>query len=284
MRKTSAQASCQVLDPRSLGRPVHLLGSFAAQMRQDLATLLRERFNRRYHARFEVRDVRIAAAPAAELDRRWLVYGAPEGRLGFSLDRSLLLCFLGYRYGIPSSATRPAERETSTEERLAMLLGRELTGVICDRIRSLSAAAGDPGASAPLNFQEVTAGAPAEDSWLFEADIAEGQRDVQGTLRVLLHEPWSARLIKGIAHTRPQPAAPAARPPKSFSSQLKITLNARLLEKDITIGTLCDLKVGDVLPVSLGASEVLAGDSPLFRAALGEHQGKLWLTGFEDVE
>jgi flagellar motor switch protein FliM len=65
---------------------------------------------------------------------------------------------------------------------------------------------------------------------------------------------------------------------------LQLTLVARLLEKQMPLGSLLDTRIGDVIPVSLGTSDVLVGDSRLFTASITEHKGKLCLTAFEDVE
>ncbi len=67
-------------------------------------------------------------------------------------------------------------------------------------------------------------------------------------------------------------------------ARLQLTMNARLIEKPIDLGTLLDLRVGDVIPVTVASTDVLIGDSRLFTASLAEHKGKLCLTCFEDVE
>ena len=79
---------------------------------------------------------------------------------------------------------------------------------------------------------------------------------------------------------QPQSATPQAPLP----NRLPLTLQARLLEQELPLGTLLDLHVGDVLPVRLGLADVLVDDSRLFKAAVAEHQGKLCLTSFEDAE
>ena len=58
MKATPQQNSA--LDPRTLGRPVHLLGKFTALLRHDLAERLRTSLNRRYRAHFEIAEVAVA--------------------------------------------------------------------------------------------------------------------------------------------------------------------------------------------------------------------------------
>jgi flagellar motor switch protein FliM len=52
----------------------------------------------------------------------------------------------------------------------------------------------------------------------------------------------------------------------------------------VPLGSLLDLKVGTILPISLGVASVQIDNSPLFSAQVAEHKGKLCLTSFEDLE
>jgi flagellar motor switch protein FliM len=61
-------------------------------------------------------------------------------------------------------------------------------------------------------------------------------------------------------------------------------LEGCLVSKEITLGTLFGLQVGDVIPVSVGRADVVLDNSRLFTAAVAEHKGKLCLTSFEDAE
>jgi flagellar motor switch protein FliM len=305
MTKPATAGNFQILDPRTLGRPVHLLGGFTEQIRGDLTALLRDRLNRRYQASFEIVAITLSAAAAAHAAVRWMPYTSAAGRMGFAIDRSLLLCILGYRYGVPdlrvvSTENEPsqpraeetkvwAERETTTEERLAQMLGRALVTTVGQRVQALGRQNDDmpqPLPAAPL-FKETTASVPVQGGWVLEARVVERARKADGSLRILLDEPWSTSLLQGLAPMSKRTAQPAGAKPggaQSVGAQLQVTLTARLLEKQLTVGTLLDMSPGDVIPISLGASDVLIGDSRLFRAAVAEHQGKLWLTSFESVE
>jgi flagellar motor switch protein FliM len=122
---------------------------------------------------------------------------------------------------------------------------------------------------------------------VLEVNIVERARKTEGALRILLDEAWSNSLLQALAPVRKRAAHPTGGNPvtaKSIGAQLQVTLIARLLEKRVTVGTLLDMRPGDVIPVSLRTSDVLIGDSRLFRAAVAEHRGKLWLTSFENVE
>jgi flagellar motor switch protein FliM len=290
----------QVLDPRTMGRPVHLLGRFTGQAREDLSELFHTRLNRRYRARFEIQEVTLEAGAAPQDSRRWLTFGAGAGRINFALDRSVLLCILGYRYGIHANAV-PAEPdtpgdefvdepETATEERLAARLGLQLVTATARCINSLQPESLQAGAAAADEFaaDEFTeaASAPLNGAWTLQVKIVEHARKIEGSLWLRLEEGWIVRLLRGLAPVRERGkvqknGAAAAQP---LPARLQLTLVARLLRKEMTLGALLDLRIGDVIPITLGTTDVLIGDSRLFTASVAEHKGKLCLTSFEDME
>jgi len=98
-----------VLDPGTLGRPMHLLGGFTSALKSALAESFRTGLNRRHGAGYRVDDVglgRHAAVPPG----RWFATETPVGRIAFAMDRALLLSVLDYRYGAPvrAAADTPA--------------------------------------------------------------------------------------------------------------------------------------------------------------------------------
>ncbi len=107
VRKAGKQSSARaytVIDPRTMGRPVHLLGGFANHLRDDVMDYLRTRINRRYNAGFQIDAVSFTAA-APDDSRRWLTYCADDGsRCGTpkacATDRQRPRCRgIGYRGG-----------------------------------------------------------------------------------------------------------------------------------------------------------------------------------------
>src|SRR5665647_3687250 len=127
----------QVLDPTLLGRPIHLLPIFAAQLRDDLEHALRLPMNRRYWGGFQVGEVRFSRTDCGDSTVRWLRVAAPAGEIGLALERSLLLSVLNFRYGRDEAAVpedQSTVRVTATEERLAVTLARQLAGTLAHRI------------------------------------------------------------------------------------------------------------------------------------------------------
>jgi flagellar motor switch protein FliM len=283
-----APAEHRRLDPRTLGRPVHLLHHFVGPFRDDLAEVFRTTLNRRYRASFAVGEVSLDRLSAVPERCRWRSHADQLGRIGFAIERQLLLCILDYRYGAsaPSGVSIAGQtcsepRETATEERLAAMLGRQLVGALAERIEWLPAMA----ASQPCQhvFTETPATPPRAGIWAIRAIVSEASRGVEGALWFTLDEAWMQRLLTRLTPSR-EPAAGRPGRAAPLASQLQLTLTARLLEKEVPLGQLLDMRVGDLIPVRLGLTDVLVDDSRIFTARVAEHQGKLCLTAFTNVE
>lgn len=268
-----------VLDPCTLGRPVHLLGAFTALLQADLAAYLRTEFNRRYRAAFEVTGLTFERRPLTPLPARWLGYTTTTGCVGFGLDRTLLLALLAYRYGQPGGADLHAPvRETATEERLAGTLGQRLLRLLAGRIDAgLQPAAG----AADETFKPLPNAATGP--WTVQVDVHESQLDLRARLWFCLDDAWMARLLRRLAPVRER-TSEAGTPSGPLAARLQLTLAGRLLQKELPLGELMQLRSGDVIPISLGPTDVLVDDSRLFTATVAEHKGKLCLTSFEPVE
>lgn len=279
-----------VIDPRTMGRPVHLLGGVANQLRDDVTDFLRARINRRYKASFQIDAVSFTAAPADS--QRWLTYSADDGHIQFWIDRPLLLCLLRYRYGsvMPggtASDSMPAtaildEPETATEERLGTMLGRQLAELAVRRIESLQREQAETPAA--VSFVDAAIHSASDGDWLLSLKLSETRHGVSGNLLLKISGVWMNRLLHALTPNRERSIQKQLAATKPFPARLQLTLRARLLEKEVTLGTLLDLQPGHVLPISLGDADILIGDSRLFTASVAEHHGKLCLTALTDVD
>src|SRR6185369_440499 len=101
--RTWASRSAASLDPRQLGKPIHLLPLFAAQLKEELSRSLRTDLNRRYRSAFRVANVSIARVEEAAPAGRWSAFASTVGTIHCRLDREILLAVLGYRYGVPAA-------------------------------------------------------------------------------------------------------------------------------------------------------------------------------------
>jgi flagellar motor switch protein FliM len=306
--KTDPSTQFQVIDSCLLGRPVHLLHLFAAQFREDLAAAMRLPMSRRYWGGFEVEAVSFdrAGAGAEPCKGRWLSFSAVASRIGFSIERGVLLGVLNHRYGRSASplpaadpdagmtdrATEPAPepklaassvRVTATEERLAVLLGQQLSGALTARVRANLAAAGQPVPQAPDPMRVIPGAVPGKGAWIICVDVRDPGDGAQGRLWFALDKPMMADVLHGLLPERKQ-AGKTLRGARPLASQLHLKLDGRLVSKQVHLGALFELQVGDIIPISLSRTEVMLEESLLFTAAVSEHKGKLCLTSFADAD
>lgn len=290
MTRTSAPTTYQVLDPHTLGRPIHALREFTTQFRDDLAEAFRAGLNRRYRAQFQVGEVTITPAISRLPAAQWQLHACEVGRIGFAIDRRLLLSVLAYRYGLgqnmvfaASSTPDSLPAETATEDRLRAALGRQFIQLLADRLEAGHRGEGDEPATVAHEFKTINQAPVARGAWVVTAQIEETAHAMTGSLMFTLDEAWMDRLLHNNAPRRekvsdgPTSAAP-------LPTRLQLILVARLLQKEMQLGELLNIKVGDVIPISLSDADVLIDDSRLFTATVAEHKGKLCLTAFSDIE
>jgi len=204
----------------------------------------------------------------------------------------VLLAVLNYRYGRAKSnaaADDAAVKVTATEERLAVVLGQQLAGTLAGRIESnlpnLPAAA--PKEGEDDGFKPAGGGLPLKGGWVLSVTVSdpdsEGGQPLSGRFLFALDKNLMASVLRGLQPER-EPARRAGRHQAPLGARLQVGLQGRLVSKEMELGNLFDLRIGDVIPISMHRAEVLLDDSRLFTAAVSEHKGKLCLTSFEDVE
>lgn len=301
----------QVLDPCLLGRPVHLLPAFATRLAEALGAAMASPGGRRYWGAYRLESLAFERAPD-DRSLRWLGVGGAYGVAAVAFERSMLLGLLEGRYARRTQGPNAApqrdpniERVTATEERLAATLAQQVATLVDERIAEGLAAAGaavsaaTATAAAPrlakAGASIVPASAPGKSGWVIRGVLRAqyGRRETdepglaapEGRLWIGLDHGLMAHVLQGLMAERngARGAGPRmAREP--LAAHLQVKLEGRLVSKEVTLAALFGLKVGDVIPVSVGRADVLLDDSRLFTAAVAEHKGKLCLTSFEDAE
>ncbi len=283
---------------------MHLLPIFAAQLRDDLTQSMRLNMHRRYWGGFQVEDVQFSRIDSATApSSRWLSFAAPAGQIAFSLERKVLLSVLNYRYSSGAKSDSVAEvdeaavRVTATEERLAVVLGQQLAGILAGRIEAnLPETNLAPGARLPsgaaaaaeepvedYGFKPTTGAHPAKGAWVIVVTLAGATSGVTaGRFWFALDKQLMAGVLRGLLRDRD--GAKKRKPAGPLAQRLHLGITGRLASKEVMLGSLYDLQVGDIIPISLHRADVLLEDSRLFTAAVTEHKGKLCLTSFEDAE
>lgn len=306
----------QVLDPCLLGRPVHLLPAFANRLAETLGGAVASPAGRRYWGAWRLAGLSFERAPD-ERGLRWLGVNGPYGMAAVAFERGLLLGLLEGRYArnAPVSAGRDpgTERVTATEERLAATLAQQLAGLLDVRVAEGLAAAGAEatpvsGAGAG-RAAVVAASAPGKAEWVLRVVlrapygapapvvVADGETPAEdapaapvavpasqdGQIWIALDHALMAHVLQGLMADKSGGRGPRM-PGEPLASTLNVRLDGRLVSKEVTLAALFALKVGDVIPVSVGRADVLLDEARLFTAAVAEHKGKLCLTSFEDAE
>ncbi|TXF99267.1 FliM/FliN family flagellar motor switch protein [Massilia arenae] len=295
----------QVLDPCLLGRPVHLLPAFATRLAEALGAAMASPGGRRYWGVYRLESLAFERAPD-DRSLRWLGLGGPYGLAAVAFERSLLLGLLEGRYARRTQGPNAApqrdpgvERVTATEERLAATLAQQVATLVDERIAEGLTAAGAASPAAPqlakAGASIVPASAPGKAGWVIRAVLRAqyGRRESdepglvapEGRLWIGLDHGLMAHVLQGLMAERNGARGAGARMAREpLASHLQVKLEGRLVSKEVTLAALFGLKVGDVIPVSVGRADVLLDDSRLFTAAVAEHKGKLCLTSFEDAE
>ncbi|MQA17896.1 hypothetical protein GEV01_00055 [Rugamonas sp. FT103W] len=272
---------------------MHLLHIFAAQLRDDLSQSMRLNMNRRYWGGFQVEDVAFSRLEGHESRSRWLSFAAPAGQIAFSLERKVLLSVLNYRYGSgkadAAALDENAVRVTATEERLAVVLGQQLAGTLAGRIElnlpvldKPAPAEGEP--EVDSEFKPAPGSHPPKGSWIITVTLADIASGATGQYWFALDKVLMASVLRGLLRDRDSGNGKKGKAAAPLAQRLQVGLVGRLASKEIALGSLYDLQVGDVIPISLNRADVLLEDSRLFTAAVTEHKGKLCLTSFEDAE
>ena len=272
----------QVLDPCLLGRPVHLLPQFAARFQEDLDAAM-QGSARRYWAGWRLETVEFGRVPQ-ENSLRWMAVLGALGTVAVTFERGLLLTLLERRYGGRSAGATQrdpqTERVTATEERLGVVLTQQMVDLLYARVAANVAMEVAP---RPVQANAVVASAmPGESNWALRVHVRDNN-DNTGQFWIAPDQQLMAAILGTLRPENTRQAATRG-PAEPLATKVQVKLDGRLVSKEITLGALFDLQVGDVIPVNVGRADVLLDDARLFTAAVAEHKGKLCLTSFEDAE
>lgn len=276
-----------VIDTCELGRPVHVLDRFCEILHADLATALESLFATRAGPGFQLGRIHHSRRVQPHKPLRWFLFNTAAGRLGFSIDRPAALALLTRRLGMSNGSPLEQETlqrsETATEQRLAAQVGRCLVQRLSARLVSgLQERAADTAPAVP-DAERHGFGSPTDAQALFlGCDLLDAQGHPMGRLNWVLEDSALDALLRALAPPRRKPAKKPI-DPTTLRRQLPMLLDVRLLEKPLSLGDVMALRPGSVLPVDLGLATVRIQDSPVFKASVVEHSGKLCLTSLQEV-
>ncbi len=274
--------SALVLDPCTLGRPYHLLDEVLQDIKRRIDHTFHERFNLRRGANFVTSHITIAAMLPRDAGG-WRTYACSQGQVAVRCDRKLLLALLACHYDTPlDEATLAAPGpETGTERRFAAQQHINLLSAFAGAVLGANGANGDAAAE---TFSPSADTMPGSGSRVLRLTIEDRSRNLAGDVEFALDDTWLAHLFARLDAQRPRQTASASDGTPA-NVRIPVTLSVRMLTKDMRLDDLLRMGPGDVLPVRLpDTADVLVNDVRLYRAALAEQQGALWITSFELVE
>lgn len=264
-----------VLDPCTLGRPYHLLDEILQDIKRRIGHTFHERFNLRRGTNFVASHIAITAIRPRDA-AGWRTYTSDHGQLAVRCERTLLLALLACHYNTPldDAALAAPGPETGTERRFAA----QLHATVLDAFAA--AVVGDPAQPFPPAADTL----PAPTARALRITIEDRTRNLSGELEFALDEAWLSRLFARLDAQRLRPTPPASDGTPA-NVRIPVTLSVRMLTKDMRLDDLLRVNPGDVLPVRLpDTADVLVNGVRLYRAALAEQQGAMWITSFELVE
>jgi flagellar motor switch protein FliM len=259
-----------------------MLPQFAARLEDDLDAVMQGNA-RRYWAGWRLECVEFGRVPQ-ESSLRWMAVLGALGSVAVAFERGLLLTLLERRYGGRSAGATPrdpqTERVTATEERLGVVLTQQMVDLLYARV---AASVAMDVAPHPVAANAVVPSAmPGESNWALRVQV-RSNNDHTGQFWIAPDQQLMAAILGTLRPENARQAAPRG-PAEPLATKLQVKLDGRLVSKEITLGALFDLQVGDVIPVNVGRADVLLDEARLFTAAVAEHKGKLCLTSFEDAE
>lgn len=276
-----------VIDTCELGRPVHVLDRFCEFLHADLTAAVESLFSTRAGPGFQLGRIEHSRRVTPHKPLRWFLFNASAGRVGFSIERRAALALLARRLGMSNWSQLEEDTlqrsETATEQRLATQVGKHLVQCLSARLLcGLQERATDTTA-AFLDTERHGFGSAADTQALFlGCDLLDAQGQSIGRLNWVLEDDTLDALLRALAPARRKPAKKPT-DPTTLRRQLPMLLDVRLLEKQLSLGDVMALKPGSVLPVDLSLATVRIQDSPVFKASVVEHGGKLCLTSLQEV-
>ncbi|WP_174769862.1 FliM/FliN family flagellar motor switch protein [Paraburkholderia hayleyella] len=271
----ASAASALVLDPCTLGRPFHLLEDFKLTLQRQIDRHLHNRFNQRHNTAFTVTEVAVIAFAPTPGEATWHSYVACGGNIAVRLDRRMLLALLACHYGDHrNAASEELGPETATEQRYGLGTGLALLGELVNCIQ--------PDNNEDVRFENLSQTPPSAGARVLRVNIMEPTLGLSGLLEFAIDTIWLNRLFT-YATPRRNLNAPGHDTP--LNTRIPVTLIAQLLTKEMMLDDILYLVPGDIIPVRVPeTADVLVEGSRLYKAAIAEQGGMLWLTSFEDVE
>lgn len=259
------------LKPQKLGRHYHKIPQYIREIAIKHPRNISDYFLRNYRINLELTkvDVHEQREHAAEC-----IYRCALGKVGFAIDRLLLTEALECYYGGTSLPSHDAPPISTSEQRMRTRLGADIAQIFA---RSLLSGATFGELQAHDNDYEIV-------QWEYVAEfhytshITGGRSSIYIYLDAQLVDELTSRLASA------QPSRLNGNPSQHLK-HLPVRLDCVVAALQMPLAQVLALRAGDVLPVRLlERCEVQVNQQKLFRGAIFEEDGALYLTSLESVK
>lgn len=259
------------LKPQKLGRHYHKIPLYIRELSSKYPRVISDYFLRHYRINLEFINVVVheQRADAAEC-----IYYSALGKVGFSMDRALLTEVLECYYGgvsIPNQDTPPV---SVSEQRMRSRLGIDVAQIFAQALLS-----GE-------TFGDLKAfdNAYEEVQWEYIAEFQYHSHitNKQASIFIYLDTQLVDELTSRMSNPLPPPTGVS---PVQQIKNLPVRLNCVIAALQMPLSQVLALKTGDIVLMRMrDRCDVEINQQKLFRGALFEDDGALFLTSLESVK
>ena len=259
------------LKPQKLGRHYHKIPSYIRELSNKYPRIISDYFLRNYRINLELLKVEVHEQVEQDAE---CVYRSIYGKVGFSIDRSLLTEALECYYGGTCLPNHEATPISSSEQRMRTRLGIDIS-----QLFARSILAGNTfGKLEPHDNTYDEAVWEYVAQFHFTSHITGSQASIFIYLDTLLVDELTARL------TAPATPSPAGNSLNQIR-ELPVRLDCVVANLQMPLAQVLALRPGDILSMRLlERCEVQINQQKLFRGVIFEEDGSLFLTSLESVK
>jgi flagellar motor switch protein FliM len=259
------------LKPQKLGRHYHKIPQYIKELASKHPRIVSDYFLGNYRINLEFLKVSVHEERDEPAE---CIYHSALGRVGFAIDRSLLTEVLECYYGGTSLPTQNEPPVSVSEQRMRTRLGKDIVQLFARSILGGS------------TFGELSSyeNAYDETQWEYIAEfqytshITSKQSSIFIYLDTYLVDELTSRMAKPVA-------TQSVGNPVDQIKHLPIQLNCVIAALQMPLSEVLDLRLEDIVMVRLQERcDVMINQQKLFRGAIFEDGGSLFLTSLESVK
>lgn len=263
--------SLTVLKPQKLGRHHHKIPQFIKETTHKNPRLMADYFVRNYRISLELSKLDVHEAGESLPD---CIYKSPLGKVGFSIDRSLLTEALECYYGGTLVAKPDKQPVSTSEQRMRHRLGLDLTHIFLRALLS----------GEQVGELERYENDYEETTWEYRAEFQYISHLTESRASIFLY--LDTQLVDQLTCHLAGPAPTRLNGnPIDHIKHLPVRLDCVIAAARMPLSQVLALQPNDILMVRpLDRYEVRINQQKLYRGTVFEEDGALFLTSLESVK